>query len=235
MKISIKSVKNDLKNIVLNKNYDSIIYRIIDNGCLDFFLTDIDDVSVTNPVTKESISAYEQVIKLLDRLVLVLKNDFISSLPHQEFIIEKIIESNQEKVSNYLKLKCCLNNSECNNMVLKNVYEITISNFCKNLEYVPELKNLIFKLGIDPDKNYNSNLMKIKKLLIDIINCNQKEYQAIYLFTDANYDITSELANKNCQINLKQVTKEITKNYQFRYSILLDNYYVKKKYLKIFD
>ena len=95
MKISIKSVRNDLKNIVLNKNYDSMIYRIVDNGCLDFFLTDIDDVSVTNPVTKECISAYEQVIKLLDRLVLVLKNDFISSLPHQEFIIEKIIESNQ--------------------------------------------------------------------------------------------------------------------------------------------
>ena len=235
MKTSIKALRNDLKNIVLNKNYESMIYRIIDNGCLDFFLKEIDDFSVTNPNTKESISANEQVIRLLDRFVLVLKNDFIYSLPHQEFIIEKIINSNQEKVSNYLKLKCCLNNSECNDIVLKKIYKIAISNFCKNLEYVPELKSVFFKLDIDPSKYSNSNLVKIKNLLIDIINCNQKEYQAIYLFSDAKYDITNELGNYNCQADLQQVTKEITKNYQFRYSILLDNYYVKKQYLKIFD
>ena len=59
--------------------------------------------------------------------------------------------------------------------------------------------------------------MKIKKLLIDIINCNQKEYQAIYLFSDARYDITNELTHKNSQDDFQLATKEITKNYQFRY------------------
>lgn len=235
MKDSKKSIKENLKSIVLNKNYDSIIYRIVDNGCLDFFVDEIDNIPVVNPVTKESISANEQVVKLMDRLIIILKRDFIGTLPHQEFIIEKIILSNQNELNDYLKLKCCLNNSECNNVVIKKIYQIITSNFCKNVKYIPRLKRLLTSLSITLNSDDNSNLLKIRKLLIDIINCNQKEYDAIYLFSDIKYAIDHKLINGKSKLESKQLSENIIDNYVDRYSNLLDNYFNKKKYLKIFE
>lgn len=235
MKRSKESIKKNLKDIVLNKNYDSMIYRIVDNGCLDFFVGEIDNIPVVNPVTNDSISANEQVVKLMDRLMLLLKRDFIGTIPHQEFIIEKIIMSNQDKLSDYLKLKCCLNNAECNNLIIKKIYQIITSNFCKNVKYIPRLKRLFTRLGITLNVNDNSNLLKLRKLLIDIINCNQKEYDAIYLFSDIKYAIDHKLINGKSKLESKQLSENIIDNYVDRYSNLLDNYFDKKKYLKIFE
>lgn len=235
MKRSKKSIKKNLKDIVLNKNYDSMIYRIVDNGCLDFFIGEIDNIPVVNPVTNDSISANEQVVKLLDRLILLLKRDFIGTLPHQEFIIENIIMANQSKLSEYLKLKCCLDNSECNNLVIKKIYQIITSNFCKNVKYIPRLKRLFTKLGISLNIEDNSILLEIRRLLIDIINCNQKKYDAIYLFSDIKYSLDHKLINGKSKLESKQLSENIIDNYVDRYSNLLDDYFDKKKYLKIFE
>lgn len=235
MKRSKKSIKKNLKDIVLNKNYDSMIYRIVDNGCLDFFIGEIDNIPVVNPVTNDSISANEQVVKLLDRLILLLKRDFIGTLPHQEFIIENIIMANQSKLSEYLKLKCCLDNSECNNLVIKKIYQIITSNFCKNVKYIPRLKRLFTKLGISLNIEDNSILLEIRRLLIDIINCNQKKYDAIYLFSDIKYSLDHKLINVKSKLESKQLSENIIDNYVDRYSNLLDDYFDKKKYLKIFE
>ena len=130
MKVNIKGIKENLKFILLHSNnhYDLTIYRIVESGCLDFFLTEIDNVPVTDFATKTTISANEQIIKLLDRLIIILKKEFIGNLPiQQEVIIKTIITSNQQKVKQYLKLKYCLNHSDYSNVINKQIYEIIVS------------------------------------------------------------------------------------------------------------
>ncbi len=227
------AIKKDLKNIVLNKNYDLIIYRLIGNNYLDFLFSKSDNKWLIDNLTKKDIISEEQIVKLLDRLIFLLKSDFISTLAHQEFIIEKIIISNKELIGDYLKIKNNLNNSEFNDFINQKIYNIIVSNFCKNIKYIPELKELVTKTGISLNKKDHNNLLKIKKLLMDIINCNQKEYHAIYLFSDIDYDIKYEI--KRNKIDSKNIINQIISNYIYRYSILLNNYYNKKQYLEIFE
>lgn len=235
MKVNIKGIKENLKFILLHSNnhYDLTIYRIVESGCLDFFLTEIDNVPVTDFATKTTISANEQIIKLLDRLIIILKKEFIGNLPiQQEVIIKTIITSNQQKVKQYLKLKYCLNHSDYSNVINKQIYEIIVSNFCKNSQYVPALKELFRENNINLDKLDAKTLNKVRHILKEIVECNKNEVHTMYLFSDISYIINNEIDFKQ---NIDYIQNKIIENYVFKYSILLNNYYNRKKYLKYLD
>lgn len=234
MKKNLRDTKDLLKFTLLNSkyHYDLSIYRILDNGCLDFALKEIDETPVLNTITQESITANEQVIRLLDRLLFILKREFIGTLPFQEVIVEDIIRANEDKMRDYLKLKCCLDHSESSSFVLKKIYEIIVINFYHNASFIAELKELFSSLSINSSKLEGKELIKIKDLLGDIVHCNQREYSSLYLFKNVHYSIYTQFHKKNNSFALEQIKEKIIGDFSFRYSLLLESYHEKKKYLK---
>lgn len=217
-----ENLKEKLKFIVLNKDYDLMIYKILDNNSLDFFLKEM-----KNTPNFDDPKNLEQLIKLLDRFLFILKREFIGGLVYQEIIIEEIIIANHEKMKKYLSLKCQVDPNQYNVFLLNKIYEIITCNFIKNLKYLPNLQELFLKSKI----NLEIDLKKIKNLLIDIINCNQKEYHSLYLFRDLQFVIHSQI-NKNKNLNETIIEKQVIQDFNFRYSLLLESYYSKRKYLK---
>lgn len=232
MKLSLRSLRTNLKSIVLNSdyNYDLDIYRIIENHHLDFYLKKIDNVPVINESTGERISSREQVIRLLNRLIVILKEDLITSLPIESYVVE-IITSIPEKIEEYFKLKCCVNSASSNNLITTNIYKIITFNFYNNRKYIPELHSLFDKLGI----NYNNtqeDLLKTKTLLVDIINCNRNEYDTIYLFSNIESTIKNQQKRNTVKLTDEDIKIHVIENYKYIYSTLLKNYFKKIKHLK---
>ena len=82
------------------------------------------------------------------------------------------------------------------------------------------------------DKLDAKTLNKVRHILKEIVECNKNEVHTMYLFSDISYIINNEIDFKQ---NIDYIQNKIIENYVFKYSILLNNYYNRKKYLKYLD
>lgn len=242
--MTLKNKKENLKYISLNGryDYDTIVYKILKEDSLDQMIKKIDQVPVPCDVKPDKLtSSEEQFVQLLDRFVDWFRDDFPTLSSFSEFIIEEIIETNYNEMEQYLLSKHYLGDNNYIPFFQKSINKIIINNFIANVKYIPVLEELIKTEGIDI-KNYDNvkldTIIKLEKLLSDIVFCNGSNLLLQMLFRNIDYEIeivkNKGIKESNTEFDIKYEIRALKKYYEWHYESMINIYLKKKEYLKIF-
>lgn len=241
--MNVEKKKKLLKEIVLNSkySYDMLVYRLLSKNVLDDIITKIDNVPVEcNIDSSEWISADEQFIQLLDRFICYFRNTFFT-ICSSEYIIEMIINTNKDRIREYLLSKHYLGDNNYIDFFNESIYKIFISNFVQNSSYIPLINNLFIKekLEIKNINDYNLNeILKIVTLISDLLLCSNGKNSVIYIFYNIDYEsnqyIEKNKSKKKNKNNRKEYKIKLIEHYTYQYELIIKNYIQKKKYLKYF-
>lgn len=242
--MTLKNKKENLKYIALNGkyDYDTIVYKILKKDSLDQMIRKIDQVPVPCDVRPDDLtSSEEQFVQLLDRFVDWFQEDFPTLSFFCKFIIEEIIETNYNEMEQYLLSKHYLGDNKYIPFFQKSIYKIIINNFIANVKYIPVLEALIQTEGIKI-KNYDSikldTIIKLERLLSDIVFCNGNNLLLHLLFSNIDYEIEAVknkgIKNNNTEFDIKYEIQVLKDYYEFHYELMINIYLKKKEYLKIF-
>ena len=232
MQNNLNTKKQSLKNLILNsdKDYDLVIYRLIDKVSLDFVIPEIDHKNSKN-IGKVFISPEEQFISLLDRLIRLFKNLFLRETLHQELILTDFINSNEPELKEYLLLNLNINNHDDSKVALQYIYKIFTNSIRKNAKYLQSIQELFTKNKIDLTENNLNQIVKIEQIISDITKCNNNDYNILYLFINIDY-VTNKKQTDLKDQNIKDIRKSVIEDFAKKYDILLHYYEKRKNYLK---
>jgi len=219
--------KEKLKEILLSKgNYDAEIYRLLVTPELDNILTKIDDSKVVSNVNpNEIISAEEQVVMLLNRYFNFFKEKYYHLNPIYAYIIQNLINQNEDLFYNYLSVKYYLGDGNYRRFFEDSLNRLSISNFVKNAKYIPELNNFFKSKRIkvkDIEKYTFKEVLKISKLLSGFTLAIKNQFFTLYLFLDLK-KIFDNSKNK----------KEQLEDVRSRYVLMIEDYLKKENSVKI--
>lgn len=237
----IDKKKQQLEKIVLESNYpfSPLVYNLIHQDCFKNTINKIDGIGVPcNVNPSEIISAEEQFIRLLDRFIEYFDNTFYFLHNDSYLYIRRIIETNYKKVEKYLLSKHYLGDNDYIDFFNDSIYRIIITNFVKNISFIPNLKKLFIKEKIEI-KNINQytleEVLNIKDLLSDIVLSNAKDtFNSILLFEDIDDSISKIIKNmkkKAPEYELNERRNSMTNLSILKIDILIEEYLKKKKYL----
>ncbi len=232
--------KEKLKNLYLNeiKNYDPNLLMVLESNYLNDIINKINNAKKKE---KKNDFLMEKFLFILNLIIIEFKNNFINLINEMNFIIEKIITTNEFEIIEMLFSINDIDNED-DDYYKKNVKKILINNFIRNTKLFPQLKRLLKKSKIKykniNDYNYDE-LSKIVTLLSKLVFSSSNINNSISLFTYFNYEIYSVfLENKSAsEIDLNKTKKskiELIKIENKKFNELIDEYYYKKKYLKYF-
>lgn len=241
--MSMENKKVILKNIILNSEhcYDMTIYRLLNKDCLDDIINKIDNIPVVSNVDiTKVITADEQFIQLLDRLLFCFKDVFFISGSTQ-YIIETIICTNKSRIKRYLLSKHYLGDNNYIDFFNDSICRIFISNFIQNSKYISLISSLLKKEKIkakDTDEYTLDEVFKIVTLLSDLVFCSHGRYCVVYLFYNIDYEINNHTEavnnNRKCKRIKRHYKETLIEHYKDQYELIIKDYIQRKKYLKYF-
>lgn len=224
MKKKIKKILETTLTLELN-NGPLIYYLIKNNANLRKIIDNIDNKKVISKLNSNIIINPEiQIIYLLDRLINRFDDHFPLLHKYRTLIINNFFEYSECK--SYLLEKKYIGDNEYINYYENKLNIIFIKAFYNNLKYIQyELIDVFKENKINIKKISASNPTEIKKLLnllSDFSYCYHR-WDSAYLFTK----IDSE-------INLNNERKTgILEDYKLHLNRIIENYDLKKEYLKI--
>lgn len=208
MNVEIK--KETLKKIALNKTaYGADIYRLIEDGCLDETIKNINDkptYQFKNDKDKY-LDGNEQFIDILCAFIIYF-NRMFAPLTFKEAYLRNIFEG---KKIEYFLCKKYIGDNNYIPFFKYNMQKIIIENFYKNIIYVyNEYESFFIKNNITKnlDLNNKSDVEIIFNFLRKIVWCNYDEFQLICVFENYNnyiYSLDTDISYDS--------KKEITYNY----------------------
>lgn len=233
--------KQQLEKIILESRYpySLLVYKLIHQNCFKKTINKIDNIGVPcNVNPKEIVPADEQFIRLLDRFIEFFDNTFYFLHNDSYLYIKRIIETNYKELEKFLLSKHYLGDNDYIDFFDDSIYRIIITNFVKNISFVPNLKKLFINEEI-PIKKINrytlEEVRKIKDLLSDIVLANTKNtFNSILLFEDINGSISKilkQMKKKISEYELNERRKSMTNLSILKIDILIEEYLKKKKYL----
>lgn len=245
-KMNLNTKKALLKLKAMEERFaDVATYKVIDSYIFNETIENIEDVSFYYDlnVEKDKIKA-STYIDLLDYFVKMIRHYFFN-MRIDEFIIKDIVVPNMDKMKIYL-----LSNTEIFNTTIPDkkrnelntlIYRILISNFIRNIEYVPDIKELFESHNIEI-KNINDyseeECKKIIELMSDIVFCQRGYMKIDYLFVNLEKKISERLQSRqerNTSRSKDEIfVKKSIEHYIQEYHQSIKTYNVRKKYLKYF-
>ena len=227
--------------MALNKNisYGSFIYELIKyNLYFPYILSSLDKTEViSNDNTNKKISAEEQMLYLLNKLVAEFDKYFPLQYAQRNTIIGKLLGLNI--TIDYLHSKYYYDDKENYDYYTETIKKIFITVFYDNLKYNHLLYKDIFK---EKRINYNkldinnpTHINKLLNLLSDLTYCNLSN-DSSWLFDDIESHLIRDRNSnyrkkqKNAIENEKRI---ISTNNKYIIEII-SNYNSKKEYLKYF-
>lgn len=199
----------------------------------------IDNKNVCCDVNPEEIiSADEQFLMLLNRLVNWFVDDFPMLVEFRKVIIENIIETNKLQVEKYLLSKHYLGDNSYIDFFCNSINKILFNNFITNIKDMPIVQKFLKDENINY-KNINDYTVKelndLRYLLEKIGICNyDNNFQFAYIFSDIESSIKKKICTyKKEEKRSKKIIDEVTDStiifYQNVYSILIQQYKEKRE------
>lgn len=226
-----------LNNVKTTNSY--LILNIIKKEQLNHLIDKLDcikiKVKITTITKKNYISSNEQFLSLLNIFINSFQEDFYFLKNNFEYIIETLLQ-NDKNTRFLLSKKYYGCNKNISNFNIKAKKLIT-NGYYNNLKYLSPKSTLITKFIKENNINIKKKNLSKKEIeniyntLIKLSICNAKELNNFQLFEDINHYIKE--TNKYNKIN-NQIIKSIENNYINNWSLMINNYYVKKDIIKIF-
>ncbi len=240
----LKKRKGILRNIALNSNlnFDVTVYYLIKYNNLDKIIMKIDDKPViinTNP--DKTLNSYEQFIYLIHHFVSFFNKYFPTTLYISHYIIDILIATNKKDIEKYLLSKHYIGNGKYKDFFQNSIYRIIVSNFIANAQKLECLQKLLLNenIALKNIKEYSlEEILKIIKLMSEIVFCTNNEFDRLTLFSSIDYDIKDKIrCNKLKKYNKYSENDLINKTiafYKEHNETLIKSYLNKKQYLKYF-
>ncbi len=234
----MKSKNEEINNIFLNgKNYfDTISYRLSNNDILQNIIKKIDDSPILSKATKNEISAEEQFITLLDKLVINFKRNFQKINELTGVTLELILSANIQECEKYLLSKKDIGDNDNIQYFEKSISKIYISNFIKNGKYISTVKDILNDINIElkdiKDYSYDE-IKKIEQLLSNLVFCYDSNFQLVYLFDSIDYSIKMKSKTKSSK-DILNCKNGIITLYDSIYENIFDNYLKRKHLIELF-
>lgn len=224
---------------------DISTYHLIKYKFLDSFIEEIEEDTfyVKSDIKDGEINA-ERFILLLEYIVTSIRERFSSTFI-SVFIIEEIMKSDKDLLSEYFHYKGHFTGMGSNSELNRIIRRLIITNFIANSKYIDFIEPLLNDINI-PLKQINEYTEKevssILGLIDDILFCQKAGKHCNCLFENINQCLELNLSilkerRKKIYNDEKLRENHINKfiqDYYKSYEILINNYNRKKEYLKYF-
>jgi len=240
--MTAEAKKELLKHIILNDRYfhDALAYKLLRYRYFDNIINNISEISLaTKLVVEQDKIQANQFLDLLELFIKVVKEKFFN-VYNIETLLCIIIQTNKEKVEDYLKSEYKIKDDSTIHLLNNKIYKIIINNFVSNNKYIPMESSLLKEknINIKPVNEYTyEETTKIIDILSDFVFSQRGRGKYQYLFENMEFNLTNNLIRRkerNKKFDENKYKQEFILRYVSSYDYILKSYKNKQKYIKHF-